>query len=560
MKRTLFLFLALLLLWSTSCAADAPAEYFNYEYNSDFDGIVITEYIGPDVLQDLIIPSKINGKSVVSIGTSAFAQRTGLVGQLYIPDSVKRIEGSAFIGCSGFTGALTIGKNVKEIGVSAFKGCSGFTQLKLNHGLKRIGRSAFYNCSGFGGDLIIPDSVTVICEYAFFNCSGLDGNVTFGKHLKGIGHYAFGQCSKLSGTIEFPQGLQYILDGAFFGCSSLQEMVIPASVQFIGDAAFGWGNQAQIITEDNTLELGRAKKKFPNEEEQYGIRQKTEDGFEYVVSDDEVVIVGYQGGVSESFIIPSSIDGKPVVRIGERAFAERSDITGNLVLPDTLRVISQSAFDRCSGLSGKLVIPDHVQIIEDGAFLYCSGFNNELVLGESVLFIGQSAFSECGLIGRILLPDSLVEIENNAFSRNDFSSISEEGDGPEFIAQYAFYKCNNMEGTLFDYPERYIGKPAFESRVVIQKTSNMLRQSIENPPVSDHSDIGNETDEATPRKHTAVVATKSNPLTLRQTPGNNGQKILFINKGETVTVLQDGDWPLIEYNGHQGYVNGQYLK
>ena len=57
-----------------------------------------------------------------------------------------------------------------------------------------------------------------------------------------------------------------------------------------------------------------------------------------------------------------------------------------------------------------------------------------------------------------------------------------------------------------------------------------------------------------------TVNTKSSPLTLRETPGNNGQKILSIQKGETVTILKDGDWPLVEYNGHKGYVNGKYLK
>lgn len=61
-------------------------------------------------------------------------------------------------------------------------------------------------------------------------------------------------------------------------------------------------------------------------------------------------------------------------------------------------------------------------------------------------------------------------------------------------------------------------------------------------------------------KRTAVVATKSSPLTLRKEPGENGAKILSIEKGETVTVLEDGDWPLVEYKGQQGYVNGKYLK
>lgn len=61
-------------------------------------------------------------------------------------------------------------------------------------------------------------------------------------------------------------------------------------------------------------------------------------------------------------------------------------------------------------------------------------------------------------------------------------------------------------------------------------------------------------------RQTAIVATKSSPLTLRETPEKSGAKILSIPKGETVFVIQEGDWALIEYNGKQGYVDGKYLK
>lgn len=55
----------------------------------------------------------------------------------------------------------------------------------------------------------------------------------------------------------------------------------------------------------------------------------------------------------------------------------------------------------------------------------------------------------------------------------------------------------------------------------------------------------------------AIVQTKSSPLKLRKTPG--GSAILKIPKGETVTVIKDGDWALVEYDGKQGYVDGSYL-
>lgn len=59
---------------------------------------------------------------------------------------------------------------------------------------------------------------------------------------------------------------------------------------------------------------------------------------------------------------------------------------------------------------------------------------------------------------------------------------------------------------------------------------------------------------------TAIVVTKSSPLSMRQSPNKNGKHILSIPKGEKVFVIEDGDWPYIEYNGKQGYADGAYLK
>lgn len=62
------------------------------------------------------------------------------------------------------------------------------------------------------------------------------------------------------------------------------------------------------------------------------------------------------------------------------------------------------------------------------------------------------------------------------------------------------------------------------------------------------------------RLPTATVATKSSPLTMRDMPNADGRSLGEIPKGETVTVLASGSFPLVEYNEQRGYVNGQYLQ
>ena len=73
-KRIFSIILALSLIFSLAAVTSIPAnaqEYGDFKYNVLNDGTVeIARYMGAgDVLE---IPSEINGKSVTSIGTSAF--------------------------------------------------------------------------------------------------------------------------------------------------------------------------------------------------------------------------------------------------------------------------------------------------------------------------------------------------------------------------------------------------------------------------------------------------------------------------------------------------------
>jgi len=63
------------------------------------------------------------------------------------------------------------------------------------------------------GEIVIPNSVTVIGEEAFFGCSGLQ-------------------------SIVIPNSVTQIRDRAFSGCDNLIWIEIPNSVKRIGECAF----------------------------------------------------------------------------------------------------------------------------------------------------------------------------------------------------------------------------------------------------------------------------------------------------------------------------------
>lgn len=81
--------------------------------------------------------------------------------------------------------------------------------------------------------------------------------------------------------------------------------------------------------------------------------------------------------------------------------------SGDLIIPENITQndktysvtkIGAKAFDSCNELTGSLIIPNSVKIVEDYAFRGC-GFTEDLIIGNSVTEIGASAFGECKFTG-----------------------------------------------------------------------------------------------------------------------------------------------------------------
>lgn len=166
--------------------------------------------------------------------------------------------------------------------------------------------------------------------------------------------------------------------------------------------------------------------------------------------------------------------------LGVRAFANMTDITGKVVLPERITEIPEGAFLN-TGITG--VDWSHITVIGTGAFSNCKGLT-ELHLSGSVTSIGERAFKDSGLTGELQLPNSVtsigneafrnVKIEGNlvlpsaltflgtrAFNETTISSVTFPGTLKN-IGNYAFYNCPNLSDTLI-IPEGVvsIGTAAF---------------------------------------------------------------------------------------------------
>ena len=80
--------------------------------------------------------------------------------------NITKINSYACCNMTQLEGELVIPSNIKTIGYAAFNQCTKLTSLVIEDGVETINGEAFTYCSKLSGDLIIPDSVTMINEWS----------------------------------------------------------------------------------------------------------------------------------------------------------------------------------------------------------------------------------------------------------------------------------------------------------------------------------------------------------------------------------------------------------
>lgn len=190
----------------------------NWEYQlNEKNQIENLKCINPVELRgNITIPSALDGKTIISLGSSSFRSATNLT-SLTIPSSIKKINYRAFEKCDNLT-SVNLGQ-IEDISFDVFKDCPKLTKIELPKTLKygadngiftgttkltsvtfeegttEIVRGILKNCKNIT-KVTIPNSVIKIGSGAFSN-SGLT-EIKLPNSVKEIDYYAFENCSNLT--------------------------------------------------------------------------------------------------------------------------------------------------------------------------------------------------------------------------------------------------------------------------------------------------------------------------------------------------------------------------
>ena len=339
----------------------------------------------------------------------AYDNLTGLV---IIPSSITYknvrypvtvIRGQAFENCDKITG-VSIPPSITEIWTHAFykSGISG--DLIIPNTVTSIESYAFAGCEKLDGEVTLPSNLTNISNSLFENCTNIK-SINIPEYITSIGSYAFHNCASLSCTIEIPETVTTIGEWAFSDSGITGNILIPASVTSIGNI-YSAGNPNVIEATFSNMSGLTSIKVDPNNK-----NYSSDNGILYS-KDKKTLLACPAGKVAESLSIPTS-----VTKIADLAFYKCSKLTGDLTIPNSVKSIGIQAFQYCSGFTGCLKIPESITKIPDYGFEGCSGFTALEMSTNNLTEIGGSAFKGCSnLTGTLVFSSHKTLICGDAFT------------------------------------------------------------------------------------------------------------------------------------------------
>ena len=145
----------------------------------------------------------------------------------------------------------------------------------------------------------------------------------------------------------------------------------------------------------------------------------TVEDYLYTSTGAEVTITAYLGP-GGGVVVPDTIEGKPVTKIGALAFSYHSEITA-ITVPDSIERIGIYAFTGCANLR-TASIGNGVTFMDDYVFAGCTSLTS-VTIGGGITSIGNMAFNDCTVLSAIYFEGNAPSLGSWPFGRADLVTI-----------------------------------------------------------------------------------------------------------------------------------------
>ena len=261
-----------------------------------------------------------------------------------------------------------------------------------------------------GKDILLDDFTDYIYELETSKPLVVEGkseDINFASITFAINH-----CSLNGIILDLSKitNLTIIPESAFANCTKLKSIILPDTIIRIEDNAFYNCTSLEEFTFPESIqEIG--KKAFANCS-----------SLNLIVLPDKITELPenlFSGCSNLQEIILFDVEGKSEdINFSSITIAINHCSSNGIILDlskiTNLTIIPESAFANCTKLKS-IILPDTIIRIEDNAFYNCTSLE-EFTFPESIQEIGKKAFANCSSLNLIVLPDKITELPENLFS------------------------------------------------------------------------------------------------------------------------------------------------
>ena len=344
-------------------------------------------------------------------GNHPWAQVTGDILSVSLPDGLTSIGGDAFSGCSSLT-SITLPNSVTSIGDEAFSGCSSLTSITIPNSVTSIGYDAFEDCSSLTKLICeghVENITTPAISYSYaldtiiISAQAFDVEEDYWIYMPKNIHYiqltggeltdnAFNvilRNYKTLGTLDLAAATNTTLsDEAFKGCYNLQTLVLPAQLTSIPYMAVADCKALQAITIPATVE------------------EIDNSAFENCRSIRSITFEGAAAPENGGANFAPAAATSALWRIGNWAFYNCHQLQ-HLTIPESVTEIGDAAFYGCTYLED-MTLPSSMRKIGDNTFALCSKLQKIHVRALVPPIICAKTFYDVNRAIPVYVPDEAV--------------------------------------------------------------------------------------------------------------------------------------------------------